>query len=110
MKRWIHGILAMMLAVALASCGGGGGGLADGGIGGTGISRGSVTSFGSIVVNGQRFDTASAGFELDGLTDTEQALRIGYVTRVEADFDDATARTVHFTPDVVGAPIRARAR
>jgi len=36
---------------------GGGDGRASGGIGGTGISKGTVTGFGSVIVNGVTFNT-----------------------------------------------------
>ncbi|GAB4246286.1 MAG: hypothetical protein OHK0028_24060 [Deltaproteobacteria bacterium] len=47
--------LALLLSIALASCGGGGV-TAGGGTGGTGV--GPVTGFGSVIVNGVRYDDA----------------------------------------------------
>ena len=46
--------------MTLASCGGGSTQLSEGGIGGTGISTGSITAFGSIWVNGVEFSTSGA--------------------------------------------------
>jgi len=51
---WIA--LALLFSLALASCGGGSGTTAGGGTGGTGV--GPVTGFGSVIVNGVRYDDA----------------------------------------------------
>lgn len=85
-----------MIAVAvLAGCGAGveESGVADGGTGGTGIAYGSVTGFGSVFVNGVRFDTTSAAVLLDGLpgpdptSDPRRGLAEGMVIRVEGTID-----------------------
>lgn len=59
---------AILLASALISCGGsGGGGYAGGGIDGSGfVSQGSVTARGSIEVNGADFDTTNAAVIIRG--------------------------------------------
>jgi surface antigen len=58
---------AILLASALISCGGGGGGYAGGGIDGSGfVSQGSVSAIGSIVVNGGEFDTTNAAVIING--------------------------------------------
>ena len=46
--------LGIILLLVLTACGGGG--ASDGGIGGTGITQGRITGFGSIIVNGIKFD------------------------------------------------------
>ncbi len=51
---WIA--LALLFSLVLASCGGGLGTTAGGGTGGTGV--GPVTGFGSVIVNGVRYDDA----------------------------------------------------
>lgn len=56
-SRLLAGVLAMSLAFLALSCGSGGSNFAGGGTGGTGISTGSVTAFGSVVVNGVHFRT-----------------------------------------------------
>lgn len=106
MRHWIHPVLAALLGAAIASCGGAGdtgGGLAEGGIGGTGISRGSVTGFGSIVVNGRHFEVESAEITLNGETiGTQDDLDVGYVVRVDGGLDDGIADSVRFDADVIG--------
>jgi hypothetical protein len=88
-KNWVYALLS---ALMLISCGGSGSGalLAGGGIGGTGvISVGTITAFGSIVVNGTEFDTSNAviiveGEELGIGDDIALAnLNIGMVVTVE---------------------------
>ena len=61
-------ISALFSFILLISCGGGGSGMmAGGGIGGTGIiSSGTITAFGSIVVNGTEFDTSNAAILING--------------------------------------------
>jgi len=100
--RW-HRLRAALKAVGAATaaalvavaCGGGG----DGGIDGTGVvdngmSYGTVTGFGSVWVNGLRFDTSNATFRLDDSTVTQGDLRLGMVVRVDGSIDDRRARTV----------------
>ncbi len=63
-----HTLQACLMALLVGSCGGGGGSVtvASGGIGGTGISAGTISDFGSIFVNGVEFDTSNATIVVDG--------------------------------------------
>ena len=66
-------LLAFFISLFLSSCGGGGI-VADGGIDGTGItSIGRISEFGSIYVNGIRFDVDNASFTRDGKTSIGQS-------------------------------------
>jgi hypothetical protein len=79
-------------AIVLYSCGGGGGTqVADGGIGGTGITQGRLTSFGSIFVNGTEFNTDSASFTVNNLEATQNDLAIGMVVRISGSSDTVNA-------------------
>lgn len=94
-------VIAPLLFTLLTACGGGGGtSVAEGGIGGSGMSVGVVNEFGSIVVNGTRFiedsDTvltlngSSAPLGTDSYADH---LKLGMVVTVrdhDALTDDAT--------------------
>ena len=64
-------LLVLVALLPLVSCvggGSGGTGYSGGGVGGTGIiSRGSISEFGSIVVNGTEFDTTNAVLVVDGV-------------------------------------------
>jgi len=53
-RRLIFTVLALLLPVVSISCGGGLGTVAGGGTGGTGV--GPVTGFGSVIVNGVKYD------------------------------------------------------
>lgn len=79
----------MTLAVAtLSGCGGGGGG-AGGftglpGTGGTGVfAQGSISGFGSVIVNGIKFDDTAATVLVNGVATTSADLRLGMVANVQ---------------------------
>ncbi len=79
---------ALLLATAIAACGGSGG-LAGGGIGGTGKSVGAITAFGSIFVNGVEFELLPGTVIIfDDNPGTESDLALGQVVRVDADFNE----------------------
>jgi hypothetical protein len=94
LRRWLQGLL-WLAAAALAGCGGGG----DGGVGtgGTGTYvLGTVSGFGSVIVNGVRFDDSAA----EVLDDDDAALgrdALGLGMRVAIDSDairtDTTGRS-----------------
>ena len=59
--------------------------LAEGGIGGTGISVGPITGFGSIIQNGVRYDVSQARFTRDGVSVTDQShYRVGEIVKIQA--------------------------
>ena len=74
---------------ALSACGGGGGLLAGlPGTGGTGsplFAQGSISGFGSVIVNGIRFDDMQARVLVDGLVATSADLRLGMVAEVQGE-------------------------
>ncbi|MCJ8500035.1 DUF5666 domain-containing protein [Desulfatitalea alkaliphila] len=59
--------VALLMAAIVFGCGGGTDYHASGGIGGTGVSMGTVTDHGSIMVNGVRFDTQQAQILVEGV-------------------------------------------
>lgn len=101
-----RGVLLSAAMAGLVSCGGGGAGLAGGGIGGTGVSQGPVTGFGSIYVNGVKFETSPGIVEIEDVTDKSQDdLRVGMVVLVEWEKDASgkhTAKRVKYAGDVRG--------
>jgi hypothetical protein len=112
-SRALHQALALALTLLLpllVSCGEGGGFAATGGIGGTGISQGSVTAFGSIFVNGVEWSTSSATVEIDGVVGDDSDLRLGMVVRVEGSRSSngltGTASRITFDDSLEG-PIEA---
>ena len=114
-------IISLLAAFLIAGCGGGGAfSVAEGGIGGTGISTGTVTGIGSITVNGVEFNTDNSAIYVEGTRvddqcpDTDSAaeclIRLGFsvgqVVRVVGNFNDdgktGTAEQVYFNDSVEG--------
>ncbi|WP_420426735.1 DUF5666 domain-containing protein [Algiphilus sp.] len=82
-------------ATTLAACGGGGSPGVAGDVNGTGATttkvfvRGAITGFGSVIVEGKRFDTNNALVEVDELPSaTEDALRVGQIVEIRGRRDD----------------------
>ena len=105
----------LMLSAALVACGGGDETVAGIDARGTPVrvgvvSKGTITGFGSIIVNGIRFDTASASIDVDGNAGTQSDLKVGHVVVVRGtmndDGTDAVADAVSFG-DLVEGPISA---
>ncbi len=99
--------LVWLLALLTASCGGGGDDVANsGGIGGTGITSGSISGFGSIFVNGIEVDLSGALVTVKGQPGSEADLKLGQVVTVtgtvSADGKSGSATQVSYDADVVG--------
>jgi hypothetical protein len=109
MKINITTIAVITLSSALSACGGGISIADNGGITGTGITTaGRVTGFGSIWVNGIRFNVDNATFTRDGVTSTGQSeFRIGEYVVIKGSVDKTTqsgiANDVSFTDLLDGA-------
>ncbi len=107
-RLWAMAALILLLP-ALVSCVEGTTTLADGGgIGGTGVTGvnyGRITGFGSIFVNGTRFNTDDAVIVVNGVEQPQTALTEGMLVRVEGEWDDAgqgTADRVEYSDDIRG--------
>lgn len=99
----------ILAASVLSACGGGGGSIA--GIGGTGITAsGTIDGFGSIFVNGVRYDTDLANIAIDSDSGNADDLRLGMVVTVNgtisSDGTEGIASSVTFDDDLQG-PISA---
>ena len=101
--------LAIVLCSSLlVSCGD----LTTAGIGGTGITSGEITGFGSIFVNGVEFNTDNSQFEVDGTVFGSQSeaiqagLAVGMVARIEGITDASgvtgTATLVVYDDEIEG--------
>ena len=108
----IHQKLFLPAAMALlvAACGGGGGGDTSAGpvppasptpttpgATKTVIVTGAIGGFGSVIVNGVRYDTSGAEVRVEDRAATVADLRVGQVVRIEAQVDDkggATAKLI----------------
>jgi Domain of unknown function (DUF5666) len=110
--RLLAGGLAFVAVTLLSACGGGGGGDTAGvGTGGTGsFSVGTVTGFGSVFVNGVRYEDNGARLvDDDGtvkvLGSDDNPLKVGMVVEVTGSVDDSgTVRTA--TQIAYGAEIK----
>jgi hypothetical protein len=69
------------LAILVMACGGGGG--SGGGDSSSASSEGPISGFGSVIMNGVRWNTDSAKFDVDGLVGSQDDLDVGMVVRIE---------------------------
>lgn len=106
--RFALGTLVIGILTACGGAGGGGGvDIADGGIRGTGSSVGPVSGFGSVFVNGVRFDTEALNGHVegdDGIT-AESELDEGMILRVDGEWradGQGTANTVEYDDTLRG--------
>lgn len=91
MKRSVlRSVTLSAVAAGIMACvaGGGGGDVAGGGVTGTGISYGTVTGFGSVFVNGVKYDTTGAAVTLDDQPGAEGDLRVGMVVKLKGTVND----------------------
>ena len=125
----LHRTLAVSLMSSLlllaAACGGGGGGSTGGGTGGGGgdggggtsgidgggFARGTISGFGSVIVNGVHFSTTSASISIDGRSGaSETELKVGQVVEIRGTFDSngtsGTATTITYNDNAEG-PVAA---
>lgn len=106
MKNTIIYGLCLSMPLWLIACGGSGGG--DGVIDSTppattGVSSGTITGFGSVFVNGIKFNTDNASiFRGDDQLNVVRDLQIGMLVRVEGDLQNSIASSVSFDEDVKG--------
>ena len=116
LRTWVP---LLLLAFLSLSCGTGGTDYAGGGTGGTGISTGAVSAFGSVVVNGVHFRTdnnVAPGFRTkkvvngadnSDLVDTD-VFAVGMVVTVLHGTADNDARVIEYRDNLSG-PIAATA-
>ncbi|MFZ9038261.1 MAG: hypothetical protein ACO3DT_09345, partial [Gammaproteobacteria bacterium] len=110
-----HRLWPMVIAssVFLAACGGSGGGgsTPTAGIGGTGIVAGKITAFGSVYVNGDRYEIGTSQIIVDGEGNKSQSdLKLGMVVRLEVEtengvFTDKAIEVVY--DDEIQGPVEA---
>lgn len=107
--RWVVPYLTVVvLSASLFACGGGGVQIVDGGITGSGITMGRITNFGSIFVNGIKFDVDNASFNRDGVVSTGQSeFSVGEFIVINGSIDASgttgVATSVEFRDALEGA-------
>ena len=109
-RTHLKALLFGAAVTAIAACGGGSSNNATPPATGQNvpmISSGTVTGFGSVFVNGVRFDTSGAAFTINGNPGTQADLRVGHVVTVHGHHDDngnSTADRIDFD-DLVKGPV-----
>ena len=108
----IYALVAVAFTAIVVACGGYGGSSVPPSATGaaTKVSFGAITGFGSVHLNGQRFETTHASIDVDGKPGTQDDLRVGDVIEVKGHHDDATntnlADEIEFRNNVRG-PVSA---
>lgn len=113
--RLLHGALLLAaITFSLSTCSGNGGtDYSGGGTGGTGISTGSISGFGSVVMNGTHYYTDNAvapGFRTKKISkgmDRSDAgdrdvFRVGMVVAIRHPSGDNNAAEIDYEPNLVG--------
>lgn len=98
-RRW-HALPALLLAAFAVACGGGYGG--SGGshtpTTGTGtpasVSVGAITGFGSVHLNGKKFDSTHASITVEGQAATQADLKVGEVVEIRGHHDSSSGGDV----------------
>jgi len=98
---------AILLSLGLVACGGGGGSDSTAGSSSNIISSGTITGFGSVYVNGVKFETTNTIFDIEGTTTNDQTnLAIGMVVEVNGTINPdgitGTATSITFDDDLQG--------
>lgn len=116
LRRLLQAASASAAALLIGACGGGGGDVAGVGTGGTGsFSVGTVTGFGSVYVNGVRYeDNGARVLDDDGnqkvIGTDDNPLRLGMVVEVAGSIDDSgnvrTATQISYGAEIKG-PVTA---
>ena len=111
--RLLIGVLLLTLAsFTFSTCGGTGSDLAGGGTGGTGISTGSISGFGSVVMNGVHYHTDNNTIKMshgvEHSSEMDQALfRVGMVVTIHHGPNDNNALGIEYWDNLQG-PIAAK--
>lgn len=107
-RRWgLGGVVAVLAAALMAACGGGGSSSSDGTTATT-FASGPISGFGSIIVDGVRFDDSGAEIENeDGERGGSNDLQLGTMVEIEGGaIDDSTGRAkalrIRFGSEIVG--------
>lgn len=106
--RGLAGAIAALAFALIAGCGGGSAGVDSGTTTAAAFTAGPISGFGSIIVNGVRFDDSSAEIEdEDGARHGRDDLKLGAMVEVESEaIDDNTSRAhalrIRFGSEIVG--------
>jgi hypothetical protein len=113
-RRPVRGLMLLIgAALAITACGGGGdgGSPAQSTASGSTFAAGPITGFGSVIVNGVRYDDSSASItDDDGINHRSDELRLGMMTEIDSAAitgDDkgglrSVARAIRFGSEIIG--------
>ena len=87
MHNLMRRILSAAVVATLVACGGGGGGNFAG-IDRLGVTTGTITGFGSIIVNGVEYETNGSSFSIDDTPGVQDDLQVGQVVTVNWSSSD----------------------
>lgn len=91
LRGWKSALAVTLAGVIVAACGGGGGG--DTVAAGGSVSTGPITGFGSVIVNGVRFDDSTASVADDDGTPMQGKLRLGMLATIKSSPITGTSST-----------------
>ena len=104
-------LLISLATLVVAACGGGGGSASGpvAGIDRLGVSVGTVTGFGSIIVNGVRYDVSSASFDIDddSTGSGQDDLSVGDVVAVTFETGSPTVAQSVIGDEAVEGPVNS---
>jgi len=114
LRRIVYGLAsAVCAALAITACGGGGSadsGTATTSSSGSAFAAGAITGFGSVIINGVRFDDSRASVtDDDGVAHRNDELRLGMMAEVESagilsdsSGSHSVAKSIRFGSEIVG--------
>jgi hypothetical protein len=95
MREAVHWTVMGLVATVVIACGGGGGSSNSMPATSTAMfSTGAITGFGSVHLNGKKFDTSTAKIVVNGQSGTQGDLHVGDVVQVKAHHDATTGMDV----------------
>ena len=98
--------LALLLVALVAACGGNGSSSTGSAATAKNSSRGVITGFGSVFVNGVEFNTAKTSVLINGVSGTESQLKVGMVVKVDgsinSDGRSGNATSINFSAEAEG--------
>lgn len=94
-------LISSFLILLIAACSSGGGISGTGSLS-SGFSVGPIEGFGSVIINGVRFETSSTTFTKDGVPASQSDLRVGQVIELAGNFDSRVASTVSYRSEIKG--------
>lgn len=105
--RRIRLLTAALAGVLLIACGGSSQVAGGVGSGGSGLAEGTVTGFGSVIVDGVRYDDSAASAQVEAADGSRQATALHLGQRVRLELDAAgKARAIEVLPQLLG-PVTA---